>query len=161
MTAQLGKVSFEAKTNVRMFHFSGEAGQIQSKVDVEGDQVRNLEIRIPVESLKTGMEIRDKHMRERVFTASDGSTPDIVFSSTSAKCQPPSGGAETCSLSGQLSFRGMSRPFTFEVSYKDGKRVEGHAVIDVTEYGVTDQALSWANVKVDPKTPVEFELSLQ
>jgi polyisoprenoid-binding protein YceI len=160
-TAQLGKVAFEANTNVKMFHFKGEAGDVKSKVDLQGDKLKDLEIRIPVDSLKTGMEIRDKHMRERIFTAEDGSTPDIVFTSSSATCQPPSGDTEQCSLSGQLSFRGKTRPFTFEVSYKDAKKVSGHAVIDVLEYGVSEQALAWANVKVDPKTPVEFELSLQ
>jgi polyisoprenoid-binding protein YceI len=160
-TAQLGKVAFEANTNVKMFHFKGEAGDLKSKVEIEADKLKDLEIRIPVDSLKTGMEIRDKHMRERVFTAPDGSTPDIVFTSTSASCQAAAGGVQNCSVSGQLSFRGITKPFTFEVAYKDSKQVSGHAVVDVLDYGVTEQALAWANVKVDPKTPVEFELSLQ
>jgi polyisoprenoid-binding protein YceI len=159
-TPQLGKVGFLAQTNVRMFQFKGEAGELKCKVEREGDRLSQLEIRIPVDSLKTGMEIRDKHMRERIFTAEDGSTPDIVFTSTSAKCEGQES-AKVCTVTGQLSFRGKTQPFTIEVNYKDQKQVSGHAIIDVLQFGVAEKALAWANVKVDPKTAIDFELSIQ
>jgi polyisoprenoid-binding protein YceI len=159
-TAQLGKVEFLAQTNIKMFQFKGEAGELKSKVERKGDALTALEIRIPVEALKTGMEIRDKHMRERIFTADDGSTPDIVFTSASASCQGD-GKEKTCALNGELSFRGKTQPFTLSVTLTGDNQVTGHAVIDVLQFGVAEKALAWANVKVDPKTAIDFELRLQ
>ena len=111
-TIQHGKVEFLAVTNVKMFRFTGTAKEFQAKIDRKGAQLNALEIRIPVSSLKTGMEIRDKHTVERVFTA-DGSTPDIVFTADKSSCGAGASPSEQlCRVNGQLSFRGQRAPFS-------------------------------------------------
>ena len=62
----LGKVEFLVDTNVKLFKFKGQAGELQSKLVHTGPQLTHLELSIPVQSLKTGMDMRDRHMRERI-----------------------------------------------------------------------------------------------
>ena len=158
---KLGKLSFLATTNVRMFKFGGEAKEIQAKIERKGTDLSALEIRIPVLQLQTGMEIRDKHMRERIFTAADGSTPDIVFTGKKSICEPTSGTDKTCTVDGTLAFRGQVHPYQLQVVMKGDHDVQGHAAINVLDYGVDPKALTWANIVVDKNAAVDFDMSLQ
>jgi polyisoprenoid-binding protein YceI len=158
---QVGKLAFVAETNVKMFRFSGKAEAVQSKLEREGSKLTALEIRVPVAQLTTGMDIRDKHMHERIFVASDGTSPDIVFTASSGTCQPQaSAGEELCTVSGKLSFRGTTRDFPLTLILKDGRKAIGKAVIDVLEFGVKPEALAWTSIKVNPRTQVDFEVEL-
>lgn len=161
-TVKLGKVAFLAETNVKMFRFTGEAHELQAKIQRNGNQLSQLEIRIPVASIKTGMEIRDKHMVERIFTAVDGSTPDIVYVADKSDCKPGASSQEqSCVLSGKLTLRGEQKDFPLTVSFKDGSKVQGHAEINVLDFGVDPQTLLYSGIHVANKTSVDFEVSLQ
>jgi polyisoprenoid-binding protein YceI len=154
-----GTVGFLAETNVKMFRFKGESSELaQSKLSLEGgNRIAALEVRVPVASLKTGMDIRDKHTVERVFTSADGSTPDIVFTAGAGSCVP----GEKCEVSGTLSFRGVRRPLRLNLALdKDGARLRGDAVIDVLDFGVKPEALAWTQVHVENKVPVTFEAEI-
>ena len=161
-TAKLGKVEFIAETNVKMFRFTGEAHELQAKIQRKGNQLIQLEIRIPVASIKTGMEIRDKHTVERIFTAADGSTPDILYSADKSDCKPGASSTEQiCLLDGKLTIRGSQKPFPLTVSFKDDNKVQGHAIINVLDFGVDPNTLMYTGIHVDKNVAVDFEVSLQ
>lgn len=156
-----GRLDFEAVTNVNMFHFAGGAS-FASPLERKGASLSHLEIRIPIKDLTTGMDIRDKHMRERVFTADDGTTPDLVFKSASSSCTgPEDAGERACTVSGSLDFRGKSNPVEFKLSLRGGKKASGTMSIDVLAYGVKPEQLKWTNIKVTPAVPVRFEASIE
>ncbi len=157
---KVGKLAFVAETNVKMFRFAGQASTVQSKVERTGNQLKSLEIRVPIAQLTTGMDIRDKHMRERIFHAPDGSQPDIVFTASAGGCEQKAPSEELCTVTGKLSFRGTTKEFPLTLTLKGGNAASGTAVIDVTEFGVKPEALAWTTIRVNPKTKVEFEVEL-
>ena len=73
--------------------------------------VEQLQAKLPIHSLSTGMVVRDGHMRKLVFTASDGTTPDLVFQAGRTECGLE-GADFVCQVQGDLSIRGLGRPFT-------------------------------------------------
>jgi polyisoprenoid-binding protein YceI len=152
-TVALGKIEFLADTNVKMFKFKGDAGQLQAKLDRAGNLLKHVELTIPVQSLKTGMDLRDKHMRERIFTKADGTMPDIVFKADQATCAPD------CVITGTLTIRGETRPQKISLSMKNPDHVEGHAAILLSAYGI--EAPSQVGVKVNDNVDVNFAVDLK
>lgn len=162
ITSLKGKIAFAADTNMRMFHFAGQTTDFQASVDKSGKQLSHLEIRIPVNSLTTGIDIRDKHMRERIFTASDGSTPDIVYSASQIDCHDgSSSSSRVCQVGGQLTFRGETHPQAVEVTLKNGDAVDGNVKVDVTTWGVTQKQLSYSGINVVKLVNLDFSVRLQ
>jgi polyisoprenoid-binding protein YceI len=156
-----GKVQFVADTNVKMFRFKGSS-DFESQIERSGNEIKKLEVRISPASLKTGMEIRDEHMRKRIFTGADGVVSDIVFKGTKSDCKPGEGSNEQkCEVNGLLSFRGQEHQAKLPLTLKEGAKVEGSLQIDVLEFGVAPELLNWTNVKVDPKVPVTFEAKIK
>lgn len=72
-SVQLGNIKFIANTNVRMFKFTGEVKDLSSSLARANGTLSSFELRIPVKSIRTGMDIRDKHMQERIFLTDKGS----------------------------------------------------------------------------------------
>jgi len=93
-SVQLGSVKFTASTNVRMFRFSGDVKELSSTLIRKNGKLSSFELHIPVKSIKTGMDIRDKHTQERIFTAADGSLPDISYVATQAECNAGASASE-------------------------------------------------------------------
>jgi polyisoprenoid-binding protein YceI len=154
-TVQLGKVEFLVDTNVKMFKFRGEAKELQSKIERKGLQLKSLELKFPVSALKTGMDLRDQHMRERIFARKDGSTPDVVFSAKSAECKT----GASCELKGDLTIRGETRPQTLTLNIKDGKIAQGNAIVALSKFGI--EPPSHVGVTVNDNVQVNFEVTLQ
>ena len=151
-----GRISFTAETNVKMFRFKAETSDFLARIARTGSDLSSLEIRIPVASLKTGMNLRDKHTNERIFTASDGSLPDVVFKAEKASCTG-SEAERKCEVPGELSFRGVEKPAVVSLTLKDGKELEGGTLVDVLDFGVKPEHLTWTTVRVNSKVPVSFE----
>ena len=149
----LGKVEFLVDTNIKMFKFKGEAGELQSKLEHTGASLKHVELTIPVQSLKTGMDMRDRHMRERIFTTGDGKTPDIVFQADAMQC------TGQCELTGTLTIRGQTRPQKLQLTLKDPTHVEGTAKVELSKFGI--DAPSQAGVKVSDSVDVRFEVVLK
>lgn len=152
-TVALGKVEFLVDTNIKMFKFKGEAQELQSKLEHTGTTLKHVELTIPVQSLKTGMDMRDRHMRERIFTTADGKTPDIVFKADSLSC------TGQCQLTGTLTIRGETRPQILQLSLKDSTHVEGTAKVELSKFGI--EAPSQAGVKVADAVDVHFDVVLK
>lgn len=152
-TVSLGKIEFEVDTSVKMFRFKGQAQELQSKLERSGAELKTVELTIPVESLKTGMNLRDKHMRERIFTAKDGKTPDVVFKAGSAKCE------SSCDVTGTLTIRGETRPQLIHITLKNPTHAQGTAKVELSKFGI--EPPSQAGVKVSDAVDVSFEVDLK
>lgn len=156
------KVQFVANTNVKMFKFTGEAKDMTSTVARADGSLRSFEFAIPISAIKTGMDVRDKHMVERIFTTAEGKTPDVGYRSKKVECKPANEpGTQTCSISGDLTIRGQTKDFPLVATLKNGSDVTGRATIDVLQFGVNPDSLKYAKVVVENQVALEFEAKLQ
>lgn len=107
---------------------------------VDGIVLEQLEATVPVQSLDTGMKLRDKHMRTSVFTDSDGERPDIQFRAERSVCTASGrGGKANCRLNGDLAIRGTFRPFVIELTVTERGNtllVSGDAIVKLSSYGI-------------------------
>jgi polyisoprenoid-binding protein YceI len=160
-TVQLGNIKFTANTNVRMFKFTGEVKDLTSSLARTNGTLSSFALTIPVKSIKTGMDIRDKHMQERVFTASDNTLPDITYKATSADCKPGASATEqVCVVAGQMSIRGETKPYPLTLTL-NGSKISGSTDIDVFQFGVKPELLQYSEIKVDNKVHLDFEVKIQ
>src|SRR5687768_5153610 len=69
-----GTCTFAVGTNVPAVNVHGKSTALHGRVRVrngpDGPQLEQIDAAVPVESLRTGMGLRDSHMRKYVFTAS-------------------------------------------------------------------------------------------
>jgi polyisoprenoid-binding protein YceI len=122
--------------------------------------VEQLQAKLPIHSLSTGMAVRDNHMRKLIFTASDGTTPDLVFQAGRTECG--SEGADfVCQVQGELSIRGLGRPFTAALKVRgDGSgkfRGTGDGSVRLSDYGI--EPPSQLGIRVGDQVQIRFEFT--
>jgi polyisoprenoid-binding protein YceI len=159
ITVQGGSATFATETNVPALTVKGKTTALEARVNVrrgaEGLQLDHIHARIPVETLSTGMGLRDKHMRKYIFTTEDGKLPDVTFESESAACP-----ASTCEVKGNLSIRGETRPFTMQLKIREenpGFKVSCDTAVKLSDYGIPQpQELG---VKTSDTVQLHFEFA--
>jgi polyisoprenoid-binding protein YceI len=161
---QSGMVSFEAPTNMPGVEVKGKSNALTAHVGIlrDGDNLSLLQIRagVPVRSLATGMKVRDEHMRRYIFTAPDGSEPDLVFTSDPVNCTAAGVREFMCTLVGSLSIRGIARPFTMELHTREqggsvpSYHATGDAVVKLSDYSIEPPS----QFGVKPANEVRFHL---
>ena len=102
----LGSVEFEAPVSVKALTIHGKAKKLTGSVLMDGLNLKKINVKIPVNSLSTGIKVRDKHMRERIFQTEDGKFPDIEFSSSEVNCTGQIDDME-CKVKGFLKIRAV------------------------------------------------------
>lgn len=160
-----GSVSFEVTTNVFATIVRGESsalvGGTQLRDGALGLRLEQLEAVVPVASLRTGIKLRDEHMRKYIFQTEDGELPDVRFSAEKAECtQAVGSGAYVCPASGILTIRGTARPFAIELKVTrsgEGFRVSGDGKVTLSAYGI--ERPSQFGVKTDDEVRIHLELS--
>jgi polyisoprenoid-binding protein YceI len=165
ITVNGGSVSFEVTTNVFATIVRGESsalvGGTQLRDGASGLRLEQLEAVVPVTSLRTGIKLRDEHMRKYIFQTEDGELPDVRFSAEKAECtQAVGGGAYICPASGILTIRGTARPFAIELKVTrsgEGFRVSGDGKLTLSTYGI--ERPSQFGVKTDDEVRIHLELS--
>ena len=138
-----GNAGFLAPTNVPGIEVKGTSSALTATADVSRGEsgliVQRIDARLPVNSLATGMKIRDEHMRKYIFTGPSGDVPDIRFTSDEAACVAAPKGY-SCQVSGQFLLRGIARPITIAIRVKeqgsDSFRAEGDGLIKLADYGI-------------------------
>ena len=62
-------------------HGKSDRLNVLARVKQDGDRLllQDIDARVDAKTLSTGMGIRDQHMGEKIFTAEDGSVPELRF----------------------------------------------------------------------------------
>jgi len=161
-TAKSGRISFSVGSNIPFLKVSGGSSAItgggQATVAEETATIRNLHVEVEPASFKTGINLRDQHLYEKVFTASDGSVPRIVLRAErfQAKRSPRSSKWEG-DLQAQLTMRGVTRPVTFHAAGEkrgDTAIVAAEGVVTTSAFGVKPISYTGATVNDDVRVKV-------
>ncbi|MFI1153931.1 YceI family protein [Streptomyces sp. NPDC020817] len=130
-----------------------------------GDPTRSTaQVVIKTESIDTGVEQRDQHLRTNDFLNAP-EYPDITFRTTSVE---PHSDTEY-RVTGDLTIKGTTRPVTIDFEYTGNAvdpygnlrvGLEGSVTISRKEYGVSwNAALEGGGVLVGDKVTLEFDVS--
>ena len=98
--AQLKDTTFLAKTNVGGVSISGKVGTLNGRLDG---------FLIPLKKLKTGVSLRDKHMRKKIFKNKP------IFFKGGIQCQ------SECLLKGTLSIANVEKEVSIGLAKKENK----------------------------------------
>jgi len=157
-----GTARFDASTNLPAIRIHGKSegleGRARIRKNADGLVIERLEATLPVRTLKTGMELRDEHMRKYVFTTPDGRLRDVRFVAERATC-PGAGGAHTCKVSGNLFIRDVPRPFTIVLKVSDdgiSLRAAGEGIVRLSTYDIAPPSQLGVKTKDDVKLQMDF-----
>ncbi|MEU4118572.1 YceI family protein [Kitasatospora sp. NPDC028055] len=144
----------------------GSFGQFEGTAHLDGaDPTRSSgQVVIKAESIDSGVEQRDQHLRTNDFLDAPN-FPDITFRSTSVEVV-----SETdYRVTGDLTIKGTTRPVTIDFEYTGNAvdpygnlrvGLEGSVTISRKEFGVTwNAALEGGGVLVGDKVVLEFDIS--
>lgn len=160
-----GNVTFDAKTNVSAVSVHGKSTALtgQARIRrVEGQLVVDtVSATLPIDSITTGMGLRDEHMRKYIFTTADGQTPALMFSGENMTCAAENGKEATCKFQGSLAIRGVQRPLnvTMKLIPEGGSnsyRVAGDGIVKLSDYGIERPSQFGVKCTDDVKIHIEF-----
>ena len=158
-----GTASFDVGTNIPALRVHGKSSQVEANARLReqesGILLTEVKAVVPVRTLSTGLGLRDEHMRRYVFATSDGQTPDIRFTSDTAECAMPSRQATTCRVDGQLTIRGVVRPFAVALKLtRDGGlyRAVGDGLMKLSDYGIPLPTQLGVSTSDEVKLHLEF-----
>ena len=137
-------VSFEVTTNVFSTTVRGKSTTVVVNTRLRDAgaalHLERIEATLAIATLRTGIKLRDEHMRKYIFETPDGQVPDVRFSADRAQCsQAPNAGTYTCPTSGILSIRGTARPLQLALKVSrngDGFKVTGDTSVTLSSYGI-------------------------
>jgi polyisoprenoid-binding protein YceI len=157
-----GTASFDVDTNMPALSVHGKSNGLEGRVRVrrgpEGPQLEQIEAKMPVETLQTGLKLRDEHMRKYIFTTSDGQTPDVRFVAEKATCSG-SGKESTCQVAGDLTIRGTAKPFTIALKVTENNgtfRATGDSVVKLSTYGIEKPSQLGVRTEDEVKLKLDF-----
>lgn len=158
-TAKAGKISFNVDCNIAFLKVSGNSSVVKGGgvATVNGNTVtvRNLRFEVDPKTLKTGISLRDQHMHEKVFMASDGSIPPIVLRADRFEATLNGNSKWEGKLQGQLSMRGVTKPVSFKASLEkngSGAVVAAEGTVRTTDFGV--KPITYSGAAVDDEVAV-------
>jgi polyisoprenoid-binding protein YceI len=161
-----GNVKFAAVTNLSAISIHGEStaltGQVLLTVKDGRAVLEELTARVDPNSLKTGMELRDQHMRNKIFVSSGQDLPPLRFTADKAECPPVAAGQEvSCQVAGVFSLRGVEKPAAFRLKVKGdsgkGYRVSGEGLVKLSDFGIEPPCQLGVCVKNEVKVKLEFQ----
>lgn len=95
---------------------------------------------IPVESLTTGIDLRDRHMREYIFKTKEGTVPPIIFKSSHVKCEKSPNVEKNCEVEGELSIRSVAKkvklPMKMILNSDNRIKALGEKTILLSDFGI-------------------------
>jgi polyisoprenoid-binding protein YceI len=139
-----GSVKFAVATNILAVSVHGGSNAMTASLTLHraGGQIQleNLRAIVTPESLTTGLSLRDSHMRKKIFSLEDATMPPLEFVSDKVRCPEAASGQETvCTVSGELTLRGVRRPFTISLKVRTegrGYRVSGDTALSLAAFGI-------------------------
>lgn len=158
-----GTAAFDVDTNMPALSVHGKSNALEGRVRVrrgpEGPLLEQIEAKLPVGTLQTGLKLRDEHMRKYVFTTSDGQVPDVRFVADQATCSKASGNSSMCQLAGDLVIRGTARPFTIALKVTEDKgsyHASGDSMVKLSSYGIEKPSQLGVHTDDEVKLRLDF-----
>ena len=156
-TARSGRIAFAVGTNIPFLKVSGSSSAVKGggEATVAGNTatIRNLRFEVDPKTFKTGMELRDRHMYEKVFTAADGSIPRLVLRAGQFQAHyNPKTSKWEGSLQAQLTLRGVTKPVLFRASGEKkgaGGIINAAGTVKTSDFGVNKISYTGATVNDD------------
>lgn len=146
----------------------GRFSQVEGSIEISDAGVPSVEVTIPVDSIDTGVDQRDEHLRSPDFLNTEA-FPTIGFKSTAVEGAFANAG-DTFTLKGDLSIRGNTHPVALEVTYEgEGQDPWGgtrrsftaKGVLDRRDFGLTwNQALETGGVLVSNEIKLVFDVQV-
>lgn len=139
-----GRIAFSVGSNVPLLKVTGASSALTGGGEgiVNGNTVtiRDLHIEVDPTTFKTGIDLRDQHLYEKVFRAVDGSMPRIALSADrfEAKLDPTTSKWEG-NLKSQLTMRGITRQVSFRALGEkkgDTTLVNATGIVNTSLFGV-------------------------
>ena len=122
------------------------------------DDASNLTVSVPLGNLKTGIALRDQHMREKYLQVGKYPTADLVVARGALKI-PAAGGETNADAQGTMKIHGQARPVTFHYTAKrDGARflVSGTVHLDIKQFGIDVPSYLGVTVNQNIDVAVKF-----
>ncbi len=134
--------------------FEGKSQDVKLK-----EEGANVVVVVKIDALVTGIELRDRHMKEKYLEM--GKYPTAKVEVEKAKLHFPTSGAVSGTVDGKLTLHGITHPV--RISYKadgDDKRakVDGSMRINMKDYKI--EVPSYLGVTVKPTIDVEVKLGV-
>lgn len=134
--------------------FEGKSHDVKLK-----ENGNNVIVTVKVNSLVTGIDLRDRHMKEKYLES--GKYPTATLEVDKSKLHFPDGGSVSGSVDGKLTLHGVSK--NVRVSYKadgDSKHanVDGRTRINMKEFKI--DVPSYLGVTVKPNVDIEVKLGV-
>ena len=117
-------------------------------VKVEGGQVQVDSVTLPLDTLKTGIALRDRHMTQKYFEVSQ--YPQAILKSIQA------GGGK---MTGVLQLRGVELPIQGETR-QDGKSVQVEFITKISDFGIREPKYMGVGVEDEVKVRVKLPRGL-
>lgn len=152
-------VAIEGKTTTHVMHASSNAlaGELECVLDARDrprlDRPYRATLRLPIDSIKTGIGLQDREMRRR-FDAK--AFPDITARLRRARELEP--GVRYLATA-DLSMHGTTRRFESKVSLRVGTRrltIDGEQVVDMRDFGIAPPRL--LILTVEPEVTVRVHI---
>lgn len=167
LQSESGTVTFESPTNMPGIEVKGKSGALSAKVEVSRESnkltLRQLDASVAVTTLATGMKVRDEHMRKYIFRTNDGQEPDLRFTAADSVCEKQGSAHEfLCPINGELSIRGIAKPFTLTLHAKEegasaeSFRATGDALVRLSTYGIPAPSQFGVKPSDEVKVHIEF-----
>ena len=119
------------------------------------DATTTITVTVPLSTLSTGIDLRDRHMKEKYLET--GKYPTAVLQVEKAKLKVPTPGTD---IEGKLSLHGVTR--TVRVHYSangssDKATVTGTVHVNMKEFGINVPSYLGVTVKPDVDVSVQFD----
>jgi polyisoprenoid-binding protein YceI len=160
LLAGTATAAFNANGGRASFHAVGPAGLA---IEGQGGDVQvhekdgHLAVTVGLNSLKTGIDLRDRHMKEKYLETGKFATATLTVDT--AKLRRPSGEKVSADVDGTLSLHGVTKQVRVHyVASGDPKNVQidGSVHLKMTDYGIVVPSYLGVTVKPDVDIKVSF-----
>jgi polyisoprenoid-binding protein YceI len=143
------------------FHAAGPAGMkidgTTNDLDLDDDANGNVVITVGLKGLTTGIDIRDRHMKEKYLEVDKYPNATLTVAKSAVKL-PPSGGKAVTDVPGTLSLHGQTKSVSVHCELKNGSPVgvDGKIHLNMNDFGITIPVYLGVTVKPDVDVDVHF-----
>ena len=146
--------------------FTGK-GPAGFKLEGKSDQVivkeegARIAVSVPLATLDTGIDLRNRHMREKYLETDKYPNATLVVDRSSIKL-PAEGASTQGSGTGQMTIHGKTKPVTFQYVIRREKGVyvaEGKVPLNMKEFDINIPSYLGVTVKPDIETAVTFRFT--